>query len=65
MDEYEEPVRALMTERFTRWRPPSPSGVHVDSTEQPFPDVGSTRTSVTARISVGIPQSRGEHHGEE
>ena len=58
MNEYEELVRSLVAERFTRWRPPSPNGVSVEPTEHPPADLDPTRTSVTARISARI------HHDE-
>ena len=58
MSEHEELVRSLVTERFTRWRPPSPNGVQVEPTEHPSAGLDPTRRSVTARISARI------HHDE-
>ena len=58
MNEYEELIRSLVTERFTRWQTPSTNGVHVESAEYPSADMDATRTSATARISARI------HHDE-
>ena len=54
MDEYQEPVRTLATERFTRWKPPSPIGDEEEATEHPPADVASPTTSVTARNRARI-----------
>jgi protein-tyrosine-phosphatase len=58
INEYEELVRSLVTERFTRWQAPSTNGVHVKSAGYPSADMDATRTSATARISARI------HHDE-
>jgi hypothetical protein len=54
MDECEELVRTLATERFTQWKPPSPIGDEVEATEHPPADVASPTTSVTARYRARI-----------
>ena len=54
MDEHEELVRSLVTERFSRWRPPSASGVQTGYTEHASADMDSPSTSVTAEISAQI-----------
>jgi hypothetical protein len=54
MDEYEELLRSLVTERFSRWRPPPPNGVQMEHTEHPSADMDSPRTSVTARLGDRI-----------
>ena len=53
MDECEEMVRTLATERFTQWKRPSPIG-DVEATEHPPADVASPTTSVTARYRARI-----------
>jgi hypothetical protein len=54
MDEHEELVRSLVTERFSRWRPPSANGVQMGYTEHASADMDSPSTSVTAEISAQI-----------
>jgi hypothetical protein len=58
MDEYEEQLRSLVTERFTHLRPLPPNGGQVEDTEHPLADMPSPTTSVTAR-------SRPPSHNDE
>ena len=54
MNEYEELVRSLVTERFTRWRPPTPISDQREFTEHPLAHMDIPRTSATARVRARI-----------
>jgi hypothetical protein len=58
MDEYEELLRSLVTERFTRLKPLPPNGGQVEDTEHPLADMPLPTTSVTAL-------SRARSHNDE
>ena len=55
MNDYEELVRSLVTERFTRWIPPTPISDRREFTEHPpaHPDI-LPRTSATTRVRTRI-----------
>ena len=54
MNEYEELVRSLVTERFARWRPPTPINDHREFTEHPLAHMDIPNTSATARVKARI-----------
>jgi hypothetical protein len=54
MNEYEELVRSLVTERFTQWRPSNPISDHGKSTEHPLTHMHLPKTSATTRIRTRI-----------
>lgn len=54
MNEYEELVRSLVAERFTRWRPPTPISDQREFTEHPLPHMDIPRTLATTRVRARI-----------
>jgi hypothetical protein len=54
MNEYEDLVRSLMAERFTRWRPPTPISDQREFTEHPQAHMHIPKTSATARVRARI-----------
>ena len=54
MNEYEELVRSLVTERFARWRPPTPINDHREFTEHPLAHMDPPNTSTTTRVRARI-----------
>ena len=54
MNEYEELVRSLVTERFTRWRPPAPISDQREFTEHPLAHMDIPKTSATTRVRAPI-----------
>jgi hypothetical protein len=54
MNEYEELVRSLVTERFTRWKPPTPINDRRPFTEHPLAQMGTPRTWATTRVRARI-----------
>ena len=54
MNEYEELVRSLVTERFARWRPPTPISDHREFTEHPLAHMDIPETSATTRVRARI-----------
>ena len=54
MNEHEELVRSLVTERFTRWIPPTPISNHSEFTEHPPAHMDIPRTSTTTRVRARI-----------
>jgi len=54
MNEYEELVRSLVTERFTRWIPATPISDQREFTEHPLAHMDTPRTSTTTRVRARI-----------
>ena len=54
MNEYEELLRSLVTERFTRWRPPTPISNQKEFAEHPLAQRDLPRTSATSRVKARI-----------
>lgn len=54
MNEYEELVRSLVTERFTRWISPTPINDQREFTEHPLAHMDIPRTSATTRVRARI-----------
>ena len=54
MNEYEELLRSLVTERFTRWRPPTPISDRREFAEHPLAHIDTPNTSATARVRARI-----------
>jgi hypothetical protein len=54
MNEYEELVCSLVTERFTRWRPPTPISDRRELAEHPLAHMDKPRTSATTRVRARI-----------